>query len=120
MQAAAWDSYALLHLKINPENSGAHCLDENYPVEGESVLVSAVDIGFWLNSWNVGFNFAKIDTEGSELKILQSLERSGLRFPMAIEMHSTEMYIACKEVLQRQGYRVEPEAITIGVCYALL
>ncbi len=109
------DGRTLLH--INKGNSGGHGIYQNAQHD-HSVEVRAIDIGQWLRGMCYFPKFAKIDTEGAELAILQSLKLAGLKMHMAIEMHSAELFAECKELLESQGYSFTPQVPTVGVCYA--
>ncbi len=117
--AGAVDSDGVLF--INRDNSGAHSLFKN-DQHGPAVEVKILDIGKFLVERGLRPSFAKIDTEGSEFNILYSLREYGFKFPMAIEMHSEELYYACKGVLEHRqgGYILEPREPHVGVCYAVL
>ncbi len=114
---AALDRNGRVQLHINKGNSGGHGIYQN-PQHDHTVEVRAIDIGQWLRGEGYSPNFAKIDTEGAELAILKSFKSAGLKMPMAIEMHSAELFVYCKGLLEGQGYSLTPDAPTVGVCYA--
>lgn len=113
-QIGTWNT---AYLNINTGNSGGHALarNQNEPL----VKVDCVDIGSYLRNWGLEPDFAKIDAEGSELNILISLKNAELRFPMAIEIHSHELFCSCSALLEHQGYKLIPKESHVGVCYAM-
>lgn len=118
VNAAAFDANTHMDLQINPGNSGGHGFYPNFPPDAH-VSVKVVDIGLWLvvSGWIP--DFVKIDTEGSELNILESLVRHNVRSALAIEVHSVELYRKCRSLLEYNNYEFQPTVEHVGVCYAV-
>lgn len=118
VNAAAWDSDVEMGIDINPKNSGGHTLFGR-PEFVECPVVKCVDINSWLEREGISPTFAKIDTEGSEYRIVSSLALPARKIPMAIEIHSISLYSHCRSILALHGYDFEPKQPHIGVCYAI-
>lgn len=114
---AAADDDCVARLFECPTNSGAHSLRRHDQCVGGGVWVGQVDIGKWLDRLGLAPDFIKVDTEGSEVKILESLFSYGVRVPMAVETHSDEHYDRCLEACSRHEMKWWTEGSKIGICY---
>lgn len=116
---AASNLTGLATLHECPENSGAHSLFWHNQCSDVGYSVGCIDIGQFLKASNICPDFIKIDTESSELNILESLFRSGIKTSMAIECHSHELYDKCRELAESNGMEFFPKTNHVGVCYCL-
>lgn len=118
VDAAAWDWNGQIVLHHCNDNDGAHSLV--HQTNGPMLVVECVDIGELLKSF-AAFNFIKIDAEGAEYHILKSLLEHGIRCPMAVEIHSDELYAKCAHLCLEYGIRLEIEGSNpVGVNYIVL
>ena len=102
-----------------PENNGAHSLFKHGGCSDAWHDVPTVDIGPWLCA--VGFipDFIKIDTEGAEGAIVESLIKCNIRADMAIECHDLMLYWRCRNAATAAGLKWLPEIEHVGICYAI-
>lgn len=116
---AAWDKDGEETFWNNPLNSGGHSLWRNGQHDA-GFTVMCVDIGPWLRSVCFEPDFVKIDTEGAEAKIVQSILSAGFRPFFALECHGPDLYESCKRLLTACGYKMLPETCHAGICHAFL
>lgn len=113
--SAVWDSNGELPLFPHATNTGGHSLFE-FDGHLEPVIVTTVNLGWWLSNMGIRPHFIKIDAECSELTILQSFAAADCYPYMALEIHTEELYRQCRELLLKKGYIVLPESPTCRRC----
>ncbi len=105
---------ALLFRRL--DHHGGHSL--NHVVAGcEPVLVDTIALDDIIER----VDFIKIDCEGSELHVLYGAKNLIEKFhpPMAMEIHTHELYTLVKKFLEQRDYTFEPATSYVGVCYAI-
>jgi FkbM family methyltransferase len=113
----AWNGAKVLH--ECPTNSGAHSFFKHGQCSDVNYEVGVVYLGDWLDMLKIKPNFIKIDTEGSEAEILQTLMAKRIRCPMAIETHDANLYDLCRVIALSNGMKWLPETNHVGVCYLM-
>jgi FkbM family methyltransferase len=98
-------------------NSGAHSLFKHELCGCVSHQVTCIDIGEFLKRNNIAPDFIKIDTESSEVDILNSLLFAGIRTNMAIEVHDPKLYFYCRGMAETNNMEWEPKTTHVGICY---
>lgn len=102
-------------------NSGGHSL---YAFDGHlpPLRVKTVALGKWLMDRAILPNFIKIDAESSELAIINSLLETPMRPDLAIEVHTVDLFMRCRDALLSKGYAVLPETpcCTRSLMYAMV
>jgi FkbM family methyltransferase len=101
-----------------PPNSGAHGFFQNETHDPNPIEVSVIDIGDWCLK-NFIPDFVKIDTEGCELQIMQSLMKAKLYPYIAYEAHSLALWAACNSLLIQNGYRSFGEGPVVGINWGI-
>jgi hypothetical protein len=105
-------------LWTNRENSGAHAFTQYNPVL-EMQSSGCVDIGDWCCKNDFLPNFIKIDTEGSEVRILKSLFAAGIRAHIALEAHSAELWEECKALFLANHYAPMAGNCVVGINWGI-
>lgn len=116
IKAAAWSWDGNIVLHHCEANSGAHSIVHN--TGGPMVVCACWDIGnFIAPRWKP--DFIKIDAEGAEYHILKSLFEHGMRCPMAVEIHSEELWEKCSRLCAENGmlFSFAPGTNRVGVNY---
>lgn len=122
LPAAAWDEDTNIDLWESVDNSGGHSF--THVGAGQKKIpipCVALDIGKYLAVHQMVPDFAKIDTELSESRIIRSLIRWRIRIPeIAAEVHNQVMWDACRGALALGGYKMTPDTFTNYYLYAWL
>jgi len=114
---AAYNFTGIVALYHCDTNSGSHSLIKHDQCSDVMHAVGCIDIGQFLESTGIAPDFIKIDTEGAEYNILQSLLLAGVKTNMAIEVHSSELYERCRFIAEVHEMIWLPETNYVGVCY---
>jgi len=116
---AAWNSTTIQTLYECPANNGANSLFKHGQCSDVEYKVGCIDIGEFLRAAKLCPHFIKVDTEGSEYHILESLFRAGIKTDMAIETHDSNLYDKCRAIAEENGMVWLPSINHVGVCYCL-
>ncbi len=114
---AAWNKNEIRTLYECPTNTGANSLFKHGGCSDIEYEVHCVDIGQLMNLCRFDATFIKIDTEGAEYNILESLFRHGIKTNMAIETHDSKLYDQCRGLAELNGMEWLPKENHVGVCY---
>ncbi len=114
---AAFDLSGFARLHECPTNSGAHSLFKHGQCSDVSWRVERVDIGIWLRLANYIPDFIKMDTEGAEGAIVESLMRCHVHADMAIETHDANLYWQCRNAIEAAGHEWFPKVEHVGICH---
>ncbi len=119
IRAAAFDVAGQAMLHECPANNGAHSLFKHGQCSEVTWPVQTVAIGQWLRDQRSWFrpDFIKIDTEGAEGVIVESLMACGIVADMAIETHDSNLYWRCRKAIEVAGHEWLPDTARVGVCY---
>ena len=119
MQAAAGDENCLDRPFFTcPANSGAHGFFRNPTHHHKPLSVCMLDIGVWCFNKFMP-DFVKIDTEGCELQIMESLMKSHIRPYIAFEAHSEYLWKECSYLLTKHGYKAFGEGPVVGINWGI-
>lgn len=114
---AAWNVTETKTLYECPTNTGANSLFKHNQCSDVEYEVGCIDIGGFLNAAKILPDFIKVDTEGSEYNILESLMRVGIRANMSIECHDERLYDRCRAIAESYQMEWLPKNNHVGVCY---
>ncbi len=110
------DGRAVLH--ECPANNGAHSLFKHGQCSEIEFAVRAYEIGRWVAGLGQQPDFVKIDTEGAEGAIIESLLGHGWRGDLAVETHDGALYWRCRKAVELAGGTFFPATEKVGVCHA--
>lgn len=116
VRAGAMDIDGLMNLYHLPGNCGGHSYFPG-PAHSNNTITSVVNIGRWARMLQP--TFVKIDTEGSELRILRSMLNHNIEAHYTYEVHNDNLYHDCRSLLEERGYAVYPKDVVVGVCWAV-
>jgi FkbM family methyltransferase len=119
VNAAAFHVSGHARLHECPANNGAHSLFKHGGCSEVFHEVPTVDIGPWLVAVGYAPDFIKIDTEGAEGAIIESLLGVGIVADMAVECHDLLLYWRCRNAAERAGLKWLPEIEHVGLCWAI-
>jgi len=118
VNAAAFHASGKGRLYECPANDGAHSLFKHGGCSEVFHQVPTVDIGPWLCALGFIPDFIKIDTEGAEGAIIESLLHVGIVADMAVECHDLMLYWRCRNAAEAAGMKWLPQVEHVGVCWA--
>jgi FkbM family methyltransferase len=112
--AGAWEEDEETLLWSCPTNSGAHSYFRNGTHAEQPILTTRANIGRWcLDHFEP--DFVKIDTEGSEVKIIRSILSAGFRPYFAFEAHSEALWDECRGIFVSYDYNAVPGECVVGI-----
>ena len=98
-------------MSIKPGNSATNCLsdyNEIFKNDGDKILVDSININDLVESIGSYIDLVKIDCEGAELDIFESIKPENLNKigKMVIETHSDYIDSYVRDVLTKNNFKI--------------